>query len=127
MTEETKAVTAPLKLAAVQPVAEKKADIPIDPFTKEIIDTVNDVVENTEVQILVGKVTKNISAVWRDRIYTAGIIIGGVGTFATSVAAALTGDAQLLVATIGAVGLALTNTLSKLNLAKTPEEVAATA
>lgn len=125
MTEELKVAAAPLKLVAAQTIAETKAEVPVDPFTQDIIDKVNEVVEDEDVQVLVGKVTKNIPAVWRDRIYTTGIIIGAAGTFATSIAAVLVGDAQLIAGTVASVALALTNVLSKLNLAKTPEEVAA--
>jgi len=123
----TDTTTASLKVVAAQPIAFRKADIPVDPFTQDIIDKVNEAVEDPNVQVLVGKVTKNISAVWRNRIYIAGIVIGAVGTGATSIAAVLTGDAQLITGTVASVALGLTNLLSKLNLARTPEEVAAAA
>ena len=89
--------TAPLKVVARQTIAQKKADVPIDPFTKDVIEKVNEVVDNKDVQILVGKVTKTFSSKVRDIIYTVGAVSGIIGTVGLSVAASLTGDAQLLV------------------------------
>lgn len=122
MTEPT---TAPLKVVADQTVAQKVADIPVDPFTQDIIDKVNEAVEDPDVQVLVGRVTKKIPSNVRDIIYTVGIVLGSVTTVATAVAGILTGDAQLFAGTVASVALSLTNLLSKFNLSRTPEEVAA--
>ena len=113
-----------LKVEAVQPIALKKADIPVDPFVKDVLDEINEAASDPNVQITVSRVTKHIPAKVRDILYTVGIVAGAVGTFGTSIVALLTGDAALIVGTGASIALTLQSTLSKLNLSKTAEDVA---
>jgi len=126
MTQKTTTQTVPvLQVVAQQPIVEKKAATPVDPFVQEILDVVNDTASNPNVQVTVSKVTKRFSAKTRDILYTIGIIAGAVGTFGTAIVASLTGDAALVVGTVASVSLTLQSTLAKFNLSKTADDIAA--
>lgn len=95
----------------------------VGPVVDEVVDTINAAADSQFVQVTVSRVTPKFSAKLRNRIYTAGVVLGVLGTIAAPIAAVLTGDAQYVVATIGLVSLALTNALAKLNLSKTAADL----
>lgn len=105
--------------------ARKEANTPsVSPEVQSVIDVANQVLDNPTVQVTVSKVTSKIPAAARNAIYTIGIIAGVLGTVAPIIAAALTGDTQVAVASIGAVALAFNSALAKFNLSKTAEDIA---
>lgn len=97
---------------------------PLPPVIEEVITEMNRAAEAEYVQITVSRVTPKFSAKVREVIYTAGVVVGVIGTIAPAVAALTTGDAQIAIASIGALALAVTNLLARLNLSKTPEDLA---
>ena len=105
--------------------ARKEANTPsVSPEVQTVIDVANEVLDDPTVQVTVSKVTPKIPAAVRNALYTIGIIAGVAGTVAPIVAAALTGDAQVAIASIGAVALAFNSALAKFNLSKTAEDIA---
>lgn len=101
----------------------KKAPV-IDPTVQTVIDTVEQITDDPNVQVTASKVTPRIGAAARNVLYTIGQYAGIIGAIAPVIAAALTGNAAIAVASVGAVGLALQSTLAKLNLSKTAEDIA---
>lgn len=95
----------------------------VDPFVEKIIETANDVFDDPTVQVTISKVTPKIGSRAREVIYEVGFYAGLVGSVAPIVAAALTGNGAIAVATIGAVALAFNSWLAKANLSRTAEDV----
>lgn len=96
----------------------------IDPTVEKALETITDVVEDPYVQATISKVTPKIGAKARAIIYNIGFYLGLVGAVAPIVAASLTGNAQIAVATLAAVALAFNSWLAKANLSKTAEDFA---
>lgn len=95
----------------------------VDPTVEKIIETANDVFDDPTVQVTISKVTPKIGAKAREIIYNIGFYAGLVGSVAPIIAAALTGDAQIVVASAGALALAFNSWLAKANLSKTAEDI----
>ena len=98
-------------------------DPKVAPVIEGVIDEIERAADSQYIQVTVSKVTPRISAKVRNAIYNVGIVLGAIGTIAPTIAAFLTGDAQLATVSAGALALALTNLLAKLNLSKTAEDV----
>lgn len=107
------------------PVEVSKTVAPqVIPVVQEVIHEIDRAANADYVQVTASKVTPRIGSKARDVIYTTGVILGAVGTIAPIVAGLVTGDAQLYVASAGALALSLTNLLAKLNLSKTADDLA---
>ena len=107
------------------PVEVTKAVAPqVIPVVQEVIHEIDRAANAEYVQVTASKVTPRIGAKARNGIYTAGVVLGAIGTIAPVVAGVLTGDASLYVASAGALALALTNFLAKMNLSKTATDIA---
>lgn len=109
----------PTPPTAVKAIVQEK----VEPIVEDVVNTINEAGDSQFVQVTLSRVTPKFPAVVRDTIYTVGIWLGVLGTIATPIAAALTGDAQYIAATVGTISLALTNLLAKLNLSKTPTDL----
>ena len=99
-----------------------KADVPA--VIDEVTAVINGAADNPDVVLAVTKVTTGIPARVRSVIYTIGTVLGIIAVVAGPVAAALTGDAQALVISIGGLAQAFTSALAKLNLSKTATDIA---
>jgi len=96
----------------------------VNPVVQEVIKQVDRAANAEYVQVTASHVTPRIGAKARNVIYTVGVWLGVVGTIAPIVAGAVTGEAAIYVASAGALALALTNFLAKLNLSKTADDLA---
>lgn len=96
----------------------------VNPVVQEVIHEIDRAANAEYVQVTASKVTPHIGSKARNVIYTIGVILGTVGTIAPVIAAVLTDNASVAVASAGALALALTNLLAKLNLSKTAEDIA---
>lgn len=105
------------------PFAEK-IEAQVHPVVDKVVKEMNEAANSEYIQVTASRVTPSIPANVRNIIYTVGIWAGVVGTIAAPIAAVLTGDAQVAVNSIGAIALALTNFLAKLNLSKTADDLA---
>lgn len=124
--QQKAAITRAANKAAREAEAVEKvfAEEKIDPTVETILETVDNIVDDPTVQATISKVTPKIGAKARAIIYNIGFYAGLVGTVAPIVAASLTGDSQIAVASIGAVALAFNSWLAKANLSKTAEDIA---
>lgn len=95
----------------------------VDPTVRSTIDVIGRVVDDPTVQVTISKVTPRISAKARNVIYNIGFYAGIVGTVAPIIAAALSGNASVAVASVGAVALGFNSWLAKANLSKTAEDI----
>lgn len=98
--------------------------VKIDPTVETVLDTVDKIVDDPTVQATLSKVTPRIGANARNIIYTIGFYAGIVGAVGPIIAASLTGNAQVAVASIAAVALAFNSWLGKANLSRTAEDIA---
>lgn len=105
------------------PFAEK-IEAQVHPVVDKVVKEMNEAANSEYIQVTASRVTPNIPAKVRSIIYDIGIWAGVVGAIAAPIAAVLTGDAQVAVNSVGALALALTNLLAKLNLSKTAEDIA---
>lgn len=95
----------------------------VDPTVGKVIDVVNQVADDPTVAVTISRVTPSIPFNVRFTLYQIGFYAGLVGAVAAPVAAALTGNAAVAVASIGAIALALQSLLAKLNISKPIEDV----
>lgn len=95
----------------------------VNPVVQEVIQEVDRAANAQYVQVTMSKVTPRIGAKARNVIYNIGIVLGAVGTIAPVVASMLTGEAEIAVASAGALALALTNWMAKMNLSKTADDI----
>jgi hypothetical protein len=110
--------------AAAPRKAGQPGNPPVPAEVEQVIDTINNLANDTTVQVTVSKVTPKIGAKARNVIYTIGVILGGVGTVGPIVLALLTGNAAVVGASVVGIAYALSNALAKLNLSKTADDIA---
>jgi len=97
--------------------------IQLPPVVQVVVDEIDRAAESEYVQVTASKVTPKIGAKARDVIYTIGIVLGAIGAAGAPVVAILTGDAQIVAASVVGIALSLTNLLAKLNLSKTAADI----
>lgn len=95
---------------------QAKEALKANPVVDQIIGEINSAADSKYIQVTVSKVTPKIPSRVRNIIYNVGMWLGFVGIIAAPAAALLTGEAGIAVTSIGALALALTNLLAKLNL-----------
>lgn len=106
------------------PEAAEAVSNQLPDVVQSVVDEIDRAANSEYIQVTASRVTPSIGSSARNVIYTIGFYAGIVGTVAPMVAAYFTGDAQIIIASIGAIGLSLTNLLAKLNLSKTADDLA---
>jgi hypothetical protein len=81
-----------------------------------VIEDVTEAVKDLEQVQVPPSLLQRIPANVRKALYVAGVIVGAIGTIAPAMASLLTGDAQLLVVSVGALALALNSLLARANV-----------
>ena len=103
------------QLAVIEPLF---AVPELQPAVLDVANMIEEAGDSKFIQRTISRVTPKFSSRVRDFIYSAGIVLGVIGAIAGAIQSFLSGDAAYVAASIGAISLALTNALAKLNLSK---------